>query len=301
MAARRTALRAWTAKRADLVRSPPPRRRSSAASACALVSAATAAAAAGSQRRQRPLPLLARRAERRRHHRATSSTSTTSSKAAAFASAAGASAAGVGAGAGAGAAAAPGRDAAVVCIRGVGVGRRRQPGHDDAAVVAIAHDAAIEARPGAVDSHAGDPRSRTPYWRAGSWRAIQEDAHGAAAVAYLGHLDQRHEAVDACEGAGADIKVFGGGGGTILPSEQEEAHLQVARICSPTTDGRWGCRGWSTTCSRAATARAAQSATSLDVPAALEKLPTRAPDAIARLITAAENEPGAADVIGEAG
>lgn len=42
---------------------------------------------------------------------------------------------------------------------------------------------------------------------------------------------------------GADIKVFGGGGGTILPSEIDELHAYgVARIIRPTTAARWACR-----------------------------------------------------------
>jgi len=42
---------------------------------------------------------------------------------------------------------------------------------------------------------------------------------------------------------GAAIKVFGGGGGTILPRRIAELHdYGVARIYSPTTAARWASR-----------------------------------------------------------
>ncbi len=69
--------------------------------------------------------------------------------------------------------------------------------------------------------------------------AIQEDAQGIAMTSYQGgHVEYFKYMVDLLREAGADIKVFGGGGGTILPSEIEELHAYgVTRIYSP-DDGR---------------------------------------------------------------
>ena len=69
--------------------------------------------------------------------------------------------------------------------------------------------------------------------------AIQEDAHGIALTSYQGgHVEYFKYMVELLEERGADIKVFGGGGGTILPEEVEELHAAgVARIYSP-DDGR---------------------------------------------------------------
>lgn len=126
--------------------------------------------------------------------------------------------------------------------------------------------------------------------------AIQEDAHGIAITSYQGgHVEYFKYMVDLLAERGARIKVFGGGGGTILPTEVQELHEHgVARIYSP-DDGRdMGLQGMINDllakCDDVADHR-------LTVDGALAQLPTRAPDAIARLISAAENEPGAADAI----
>ncbi len=69
--------------------------------------------------------------------------------------------------------------------------------------------------------------------------AIQEDAQGIAVTSYQGgHVEYFKYMVDLLRERGADIKVFGGGGGTILPSEIEELHAYgVERLYSP-DDGR---------------------------------------------------------------
>jgi len=69
--------------------------------------------------------------------------------------------------------------------------------------------------------------------------AIQEDVQGIAITSYQGgHVEFFKYMVDLLRERGADIKVFGGGGGTILPSEIEELHAHgVCRIYSP-DDGR---------------------------------------------------------------
>ncbi|GAB3898689.1 methylmalonyl-CoA mutase family protein [Larkinella knui] len=70
--------------------------------------------------------------------------------------------------------------------------------------------------------------------------AIQEDVQGIAITSYQGgHLEFFKYIIDLLrERKAAHIKVFGGGGGTILPSEIDELHgYGVTRIYSP-DDGR---------------------------------------------------------------
>ncbi|MEZ4408383.1 MAG: cobalamin-dependent protein [Polyangiales bacterium] len=74
--------------------------------------------------------------------------------------------------------------------------------------------------------------------------AIEEDAQGVAITSYQGgHVEFFKYMVDLLGERGADIKVFGGGGGTILPSEIDELHAYgVTRLYSPTTAARWASR-----------------------------------------------------------
>ncbi len=69
--------------------------------------------------------------------------------------------------------------------------------------------------------------------------AIQEDAQAIAITSYQGgHVEYFEYMVELLRERGAHIKVFGGGGGTILPSEIERLHASgVERIYSP-DDGR---------------------------------------------------------------
>jgi len=70
--------------------------------------------------------------------------------------------------------------------------------------------------------------------------AIQEDSHGIAITSYQGgHLEFFKYARDLLDEQGCQqIKIFGGGGGTILPDEQAELHdYGIDRIYSP-DDGR---------------------------------------------------------------
>src|SRR5579884_3847041 len=69
--------------------------------------------------------------------------------------------------------------------------------------------------------------------------ALQEDVQGVAITSYQGgHVEYFKYMLDLLRQAKADIKVFGGGGGTILPSEIDELHAYgVTRLYSP-DDGR---------------------------------------------------------------
>ncbi|HLT25987.1 MAG TPA: cobalamin-dependent protein, partial [Zeimonas sp.] len=76
--------------------------------------------------------------------------------------------------------------------------------------------------------------------------ALQEDAHGIAISSYQGgHVEFFRYMLDLLREAGAGhVKVFGGGGGVIVPSEIEELHAYgVARIYSPEDGQRMGLQG----------------------------------------------------------
>ncbi len=166
------------------------------------------------------------------------------------------------------------------------------------------HDAAINVMrrilqsSGAEVIHLGHNRSVAEIVNC----AIQEDAHGIALTSYQGgHVEYFKYMVDLLAERGADIKVFGGGGGTILPEEIELLQsVGVARIYSPDDGRSMGLQGMINDllekCDPGAAGRDDAGAR-LSVEEALVKLPAREPDAIARLISAAENEPGAADAI----
>src|SRR5437764_2475336 len=65
--------------------------------------------------------------------------------------------------------------------------------------------------------------------------ALQEDAHGIAVSSYQGgHIEFFKYMLDLLrERGGGNIKVFGGGGGVIVPAEIEELHgYGVTRIFS---------------------------------------------------------------------
>ena len=69
--------------------------------------------------------------------------------------------------------------------------------------------------------------------------AIQEDAQAVAITSYQGgHVEYFKYMYDLLRERGAAIKIFGGGGGTILPAEIDELHAYgIDRIYSP-DDGR---------------------------------------------------------------
>ncbi len=103
------------------------------------------------------------------------------------------------------------------------------------------HDAAINIMrrllqaSGAEVIHLGHNRSAAEIAEC----AIEEDVQGVAITSYQGgHLEFFKYLHDLLEEAGANIRIYGGGGGTILPAEIEALHAYgIDRIYSP-DDGR---------------------------------------------------------------
>ncbi|AKT41205.1 methylmalonyl-CoA mutase family protein [Chondromyces crocatus] len=159
------------------------------------------------------------------------------------------------------------------------------------------HDAAINVMrrlmqaSGAEVIHLGHNRSVAEIVRC----AIQEDVQGIAITSYQGgHVEYFKYMIDLLREAGANIKVFGGGGGTILPTEIDELHeYGVARIYSPDDGRAMGLQGMIdhllTECDF--------EKRSPDFASLLPRLPERDPATIASLITIAENFPEAGDVL----
>ncbi len=121
--------------------------------------------------------------------------------------------------------------------------------------------------------------------------ALQEDAQGIAISSYQGgHVEYFKYMIDLLKSrGGAHIKVFGGGGGVIVPAEIKELHdYGVARIFSPEDGQRMGLVGMITYM-----IQACDTDLSIHAPATLDVLTTG--DMVARqrplsqLITALEN------------
>ncbi len=116
--------------------------------------------------------------------------------------------------------------------------------------------------------------------------AVQEDVHGVAVSSYQGgHMEYFRYLVDQLRARGAGhVKVFGGGGGVIIPSEI--AALQqygVERIFSPHDGQALGLAAMVNTLVRATDADLAA-----DLPASLDPLFAGDPGALARVITGLE-------------
>ena len=147
------------------------------------------------------------------------------------------------------------------------------------------HDAAINIMrrilqsQGAEVVHLGHDRSVDEIVDA----AVQEDAHAVAVSSYQGgHMEYFKYLVDRLRERGAaHVRVYGGGGGTILPEEIEELHAYgVARIFSPQDGRRMGLEGMIRTivdeCNRRTIERVGNE---------VERLSPSDPVAVARLIT----------------
>jgi len=95
---------------------------------------------------------------------------------------------------------------------------------------------------GAEVIHLGHNRSVADVVKA----ALEEDVQGISISSYQGgHIEYFKYMLDLLrEGGGADIKVFGGGGGVIVPAEIKELHeYGVARIYSPEDGAALGLQG----------------------------------------------------------
>ena len=110
------------------------------------------------------------------------------------------------------------------------------------------HDAAINIMrrilqaSGAEVIHLGHNRSVQEIVTA----ALQEDAHGISVSSYQGgHIEFFKYMIDLLkENGGEHIKVFGGGGGVIIPPEIEELQKYgVTRLYSPEDGQRMGLQG----------------------------------------------------------
>ncbi|MGL2987502.1 methylmalonyl-CoA mutase family protein [Flavobacterium sp. RSSA_27] len=119
--------------------------------------------------------------------------------------------------------------------------------------------------------------------------AIQEDANAIAMTSYQGgHNEYFKYMYDLLQEKGAGhIKIFGGGGGVILPSEIEELHQYgITRIYSPDDGRAMGLQGMINDL-----VERSDFAIGDQLSNELELIEDKTPTAIARLISAAENFP----------
>jgi len=119
--------------------------------------------------------------------------------------------------------------------------------------------------------------------------AIQEDANAIAITSYQGgHMEFFKYMHDLLKERGCGhIKIFGGGGGVILPDEIEELHAYgITRIYSPDDGRSLGLQGMINDLMQQS-----DFPTGINLNGEVKKINKREPAAIARLISAAENFP----------
>jgi len=119
--------------------------------------------------------------------------------------------------------------------------------------------------------------------------AIQEDVQGIALTSYQGgHMEYFKYMYDLLKERGAGhIKIFGGGGGVILPEEITELQeYGIARIYSPDDGRKMGLQGMINDMLHQCDFQ-----TVAKLNGELKHLPEKDPKAIASLITLAENQP----------
>ena len=120
--------------------------------------------------------------------------------------------------------------------------------------------------------------------------AIQEDAQSIAITSYQGgHMEFLKYMLDMLREKGCGhIKIFGGGGGVILPDEMEELHRYgITRIYSPDDGREMGLQGMINDLMEKSDYPTGKQIADID----LKKLEKKDVYAIARLISAAENFP----------
>ena len=156
------------------------------------------------------------------------------------------------------------------------------------------HDAAINImrrimqRSGCEVIHLGHDRSVDEVVNC----AIQEDAQAIAMTSYQGgHMEYFKYMKDLLEEKGAGhIRIFGGGGGTILPEEIAELHAYgIERIYHPDDGRAMGLQGMINDLVQRADFETVHSVA--DVAEELKQLNHAGHRGIARCITAAENDP----------
>lgn len=119
--------------------------------------------------------------------------------------------------------------------------------------------------------------------------AIQEDANAIALTSYQGgHVEYFKYMFDLLKQKGCShIRIFGGGGGVILPSEIEELHSYgITRIYSPDDGRELGLQGMINDLMEKS-----DFPTGRDLNGEMKVLPNKDPKVIAKLISAAENYP----------
>lgn len=160
-----------------------------------------------------------------------------------------------------------------------------------AAALFDGHDAAINImrrimqRSGAEIIHLGHNRSANEIVET----AIQEDVQGIAITSYQGgHNEYFKYIYDLLQERGAGhIRLFGGGGGTILPSEIEELHnYGITRLYSPDDGRSLGLQGMINDL-----LEKSDFPTGLNIDKEIVAYKTGDKYALARLISAAENDP----------
>ncbi|MGB5929149.1 MAG: cobalamin B12-binding domain-containing protein, partial [Cyclobacteriaceae bacterium] len=119
--------------------------------------------------------------------------------------------------------------------------------------------------------------------------AIQEDAQAIAMTSYQGgHVEYFKSMYDLLKEKGAGhIKIFGGGGGTILPEEIKELHdYGITRIYSPDDGREMGLQGMINHLVMTADYPVGE-----NINGEVNELESQNKSALARLISAAENFP----------
>ncbi|MCP4291885.1 MAG: methylmalonyl-CoA mutase family protein [bacterium] len=131
--------------------------------------------------------------------------------------------------------------------------------------------------------------------------AIQEDAQGIAITSYQGgHVEYLKYMFDLLKEAEANIHIFAGGGGTILPVEIDELHeYGIARIFSPDDGRSMGLQGMINVVLKECDFAVGEEPDAGNLSAdgelgkRLQQLQGRDPRALGRLISIAENYPEA--------
>ncbi len=125
--------------------------------------------------------------------------------------------------------------------------------------------------------------------------AIQEDVQGIAITSYQGgHNEFFKYMYDLLKERGAGhIKIFGGGGGTILPAEIEELHAYgIARIYHPDDGRAMGLQGMiNDVLKQCDTPLPSTEENGGGLDGEIQRFHEKNPGAIARMITIAENDP----------